>query len=389
VAFVVTTVVEDKDRRHNEIWMAPADGSAPAFRYTSPSTEASSPNWSPDGTLLSFSSRREGGEDDVWFLRTTPPGGEAFQIKGVRATPEFSRDGQWLLFAWRGEEPDSLKQQTWRQRVSPVAITRGADAKRFDGRVYTSIPIVADERGFLPPREIRRPSHLYVVPLAGGTPKQLTSGDLSQTSAAWSPDGKRIAFGAKREGDEQSQIYLLDLGGGEAQRITNLSTGAGSPSFSPDGTKLLFTSNVYPGALDDEANKKAAKDEKAEKKDEAGKKDGAEKDEAKKEPQKAEAGAKGDVEIEELTRLHVAGGERLLRVHVLAGLERARGDGGVGAVRGEVQDRVDARVGEELVDTDRLQPELFRARFGRPRHCIGKPPHIQDRKALCSLQIGA
>src|SRR5213594_2082495 len=49
VAVVVTTVVEDKDRRHNEIWMAPADGSAPAFRYTSPSTEASNPRWSPDG----------------------------------------------------------------------------------------------------------------------------------------------------------------------------------------------------------------------------------------------------------------------------------------------------------------------------------------------------
>ena len=30
VAFVVTTVVEDKDRRHNEIWMAPADGSGGA-----------------------------------------------------------------------------------------------------------------------------------------------------------------------------------------------------------------------------------------------------------------------------------------------------------------------------------------------------------------------
>ena len=47
VAFVVTTVVEDKDRRHTEIWMAPADGSAPAFRYTSPSTEATNPTWSP------------------------------------------------------------------------------------------------------------------------------------------------------------------------------------------------------------------------------------------------------------------------------------------------------------------------------------------------------
>ena len=37
VAFVVTTVVEDKDRRHNEIWMAATDGSAGGapFRYTS------------------------------------------------------------------------------------------------------------------------------------------------------------------------------------------------------------------------------------------------------------------------------------------------------------------------------------------------------------------
>ena len=109
VAFVVTTVVEDKDRRHNEIWMAPADGSAPAFRYTSPSTEASSPNWSPDGSLLAFSSKREGSDDDVWFLRTAAPGGEAFQIKGVHATPYFSPDGQWLAYTWRGEEPDSLK----------------------------------------------------------------------------------------------------------------------------------------------------------------------------------------------------------------------------------------------------------------------------------------
>src|SRR6267378_8432203 len=40
IAFVVTTVVEDKDRRHSEIWMGPAAGSAPAFRYTTPATEA-------------------------------------------------------------------------------------------------------------------------------------------------------------------------------------------------------------------------------------------------------------------------------------------------------------------------------------------------------------
>src|SRR5438094_9097988 len=70
IAFVVTTVVEDNDRRHSEIGMAPADGSARAVRYTSPATEASNPVWSPDGSLRAFTSKREGFDDDVWFLRT-------------------------------------------------------------------------------------------------------------------------------------------------------------------------------------------------------------------------------------------------------------------------------------------------------------------------------
>ena len=61
-------------------------------------------------------------------------------------------------------------------------------------------------------------------------------------------------------------MYVLDIGGGgEAQRITSLSTGATSPRLSPDGTMLLFTSSVYPGAADDEANKKIAAERKARK----------------------------------------------------------------------------------------------------------------------------
>src|SRR5438046_2131477 len=250
IAFVVTTVVEDNDRRHSEIWMAPADGSAPAFRYTSPATEASNPVWSPDGSLLAFTSKREGFDDDVWFLRTWAPGGEAFQVRGVHALPSFSGDGKWLLYSWRGAEPDSTKKDSWRSRVSPSAITRGPDPKRFDGRVYTSLPFVEDERGLVPPRETRRPSHLYLVPSGGGEPKQLTSGaDLDPSGPAWSPDSKTVYFTAETRGN--IHVFAAPATGGPVRQITTGERQLTGPAITRDGKWLTYAASdaTHPAEL--------------------------------------------------------------------------------------------------------------------------------------------
>lgn len=111
--------------------------------------------------------------------------------------------------------------------------------------------------------EKEQTADLWLLPSDGSArPRRLTSTKASESDPAWAPDSRRIAFSAKREGDEQNQIYILDLTGGEAQRVTNVSTGARAPKFRPDGNAIAFTSVVYPGALDDEANKKAAQEEK-------------------------------------------------------------------------------------------------------------------------------
>ena len=87
---------------------------------------------------------------------------------------------------------------------------------------------------------------LWLVKTDGTESRALTSHEGSETSPAWSPDGKWIAFEAKREGDENGQVYLLPMGGGEARRLTNVPTGASAPKWFADSRKLAFISRVWP-----------------------------------------------------------------------------------------------------------------------------------------------
>ncbi|MCA1576750.1 MAG: S9 family peptidase [Acidobacteria bacterium] len=110
-------------------------------------------------------------------------------------------------------------------------------------------------------------SDLWIVSADGSArPRRLTFSKGGESGVAWSPDSKQIVFSARREGDEASQLYVLDVAnGGEAVRVTSLSTGARSAQWRPDGKALLFVSTVYPGAADDEANKKMGAERKAQK----------------------------------------------------------------------------------------------------------------------------
>jgi dipeptidyl aminopeptidase/acylaminoacyl peptidase len=99
----------------------------------------------------------------------------------------------------------------------------------------------------------RGASNIWVVAMAGGGELQLTRSG-HDSSPAWSPDGKTLAFLSSRSGD--SQVYLLSMDGGEAHPFTKLSTGADMAKWSPDGKTIAFTSSVYADCKDDDCNSK-------------------------------------------------------------------------------------------------------------------------------------
>ena len=86
---------------------------------------------------------------------------------------------------------------------------------------------------------------LWVVPLAGGTPRRVTTHPGQESRPRFSPDGLSLAFSGQYDGN--TDVYLVPVEGGEPKRLTFHPGMDVVQDFTPDGTEVLFTSqrDVY------------------------------------------------------------------------------------------------------------------------------------------------
>ncbi|HSB36251.1 MAG TPA: S9 family peptidase [Thermoanaerobaculia bacterium] len=107
------------------------------------------------------------------------------------------------------------------------------------------------------PEEDKSNADIWLLDVASGASRKLTSHKASDTSPAFSPDGRRVAFLSKRDGDKATQLYVIATDGGEAERLTEMPSGVSSPKWFPDGKKIAFVSAVVGAEGTPESTRKA------------------------------------------------------------------------------------------------------------------------------------
>ncbi|WP_439619904.1 prolyl oligopeptidase family serine peptidase [Hyphomonas sp.] len=231
VAYVRHSMDRMTDRDTGRIWILNlADGSNRPL--VTGGSGASSPRWSPDGSRMVFATETEGKpEIRVLYMDS----GRSFPLAQFLEGPSeatWSPDGRHVAFSMfvKGEAPSFAKAPTppegaeWNESVKVIDTL----TFRFDGAGYL-------ENGA---------TQVFVLPVDGGTPRQVTFGDADMQSPEWLDNDTLLVSGNAAEDRDmdpvESEIYAVELADLSIKPLTTRDGPDTSPVVSPDGKTIAY-----------------------------------------------------------------------------------------------------------------------------------------------------
>lgn len=241
IAYRVGTTDVEHDETPSDLFMVSRDGATRIQLTHTPLESESHPRFSPDGRFIAFLAARggKGAEDpdepeyktQVWLLDRA--GGEAARLTempGGVSGFEWSPDGGRLVLESRDPEDDpdaDVAEEKTHDTPDPIVVDRYLFKR--DGQDW-----LGDRR-----------TRVYVFDVEDREATLLTPGPYDSGEPTWSPRGDFIAFSSKREGDPDrhvnTDIFVIEPEAGATPRqVTTWEGPDSSPAFSPDGRTIAY-----------------------------------------------------------------------------------------------------------------------------------------------------
>ncbi len=270
------------------LWLTDIDGKSSPRAITRGSESASQPVWSPDSKSIAFV-RNVKGKSQLFVMPLD--GGEAWQLTDYKhgaASPQFSPDGSKILFstslnfaalmadstlnpmknspAWSLEKAGFLKNEQLKKNtakpnpdgsIEEIRAYLEKDVEDKKAKVINRLNFQGEAAAG---QELSFTHLLTIEVKEGAKPTPLTKGFYSYAGAAWSGDGKQIWFSTRADTlihpdrDAESRICVMNADGSGVRTVL-MENGRtfSQPTPSPDGQWLAFTTQlaaIKPATLD-------------------------------------------------------------------------------------------------------------------------------------------
>jgi TolB protein len=223
---------------NKEVWSMDHDGTN-ARQITRLGSITTFAAVSPDNTKLAVSTFARGNPSIMLFsletMRTLP---FYNQQASLNTTPEFSPDGSQIIFSSTaaGGAAQLYTCNIDGSGLKRITFSNAIDIEpEFNPKNGREIIFVSGRSG---------PPQVYKMNIDGTDVERLTSGEGDAVNPSWHPEGKFIAFSWTRGfAPGNYNLFIMDVA---TRNITQLTHGAGrneNPSWAPDGRHIVFSSN--------------------------------------------------------------------------------------------------------------------------------------------------